>query len=161
MVYRDSAELAGRGHSVLVAAPSDSRTAIRASRAAIRSAREHGSWQGVRWDGMRAAGDGPPVLALGQGLPLPRGPRPRAAPVPVDLSRTLETLLSSTEFDVVHVHDPYAPSAASLAFLHAHSRNVAASMSQRSGSSPPRWPARGRDLLRPPRREDGERAGHT
>ena len=123
-VSRVSQELAGRGHEVLVAAPSDSRTAIRESRAAIRQARERGSWRGVSWRGARTDEDGAPVLALGQGLPLPRGPRPRAAPVPLDLSKTLETLLSSTEFDIVHVHDPYAPSAASLALRHSHALNV-------------------------------------
>jgi predicted metal-dependent phosphoesterase TrpH/glycosyltransferase involved in cell wall biosynthesis len=123
-VARVSEELAARGHEVLVAAPSASRAAIRESRAAIGQARERGSWQGVRWDGPRTGEGGPPVLALGQGLPLPRGPRPRAAPVPLDLSKTLETLLSSTEFDIVHVHDPYAPSAASLALRHSHALNV-------------------------------------
>ncbi len=123
-VGRVSEELAARGHEVLVAAPSDSRAAIRQSRAAIRQARERGSWRGVSWEGARTDGDGPPVLALGQGLPLPRGPRPRAAPVPLDLSKTLEMLLSSTEFDIVHVHDPYAPSAASLALRHSHALNV-------------------------------------
>ncbi len=123
-VGRLSAELADRGHEVLVAAPSDSRKAIRASRSAIRQAREQGSWRGAAWEGPRAGADGPPVLALGQGLPLPRGPRPRAAPVPLDLSRTLEMLLSSAEFDIVHVHDPYAPSAASLALRHSHALNV-------------------------------------
>ncbi len=123
-VGRVSEELAGRGHEVLIAAPSDSRAAIRDSRAAIRKARERGSWRGVSWHGMRSGEGGPPVLALGQGIPLPRGPRPRAAPVPLDLSKTLETLLSSTEFDIVHVHDPYAPSAASLALRHSHALNV-------------------------------------
>ncbi len=70
------------------------------------------------------AANGPPVLAVGQGLPLPRGPRPRAAPVPLDLSRTLEELLSGVAFDVVHVHDPYAPSASSIALRHSRSLNV-------------------------------------
>jgi predicted metal-dependent phosphoesterase TrpH/glycosyltransferase involved in cell wall biosynthesis len=121
-----AAELDDRGHQVLVAAPSDSRTAIRASRAAIRSARERGRVPGKSsWTGVRAGGaDGPPVLSLGQGLPLPRGPRPRAAPVPLDLSRTLERLLSSPAFDIVHVHDPYAPSASSIALRHSHALNV-------------------------------------
>jgi predicted metal-dependent phosphoesterase TrpH/glycosyltransferase involved in cell wall biosynthesis len=123
-VGRVSEELADRGHEVLVAAPSASRAAIRESRAAIRQARERGSWRGVVWNGRRAGDGGPPVLALGQGLPLPRGPRPRAAPVPLDLSKTLETLLASSEFDIVHVHDPYAPSAASLALRHSHALNV-------------------------------------
>ena len=121
-----AAGLDDRGHQVLVAAPSDSRAAIRESRAAIRAARERGRAPAKSsWTGVRAGGaDGPPVLALGQGLPLPRGPRPRAAPVPLDISRTLEDLLSSAPFDVVHVHDPYAPSTSSIALRHSHALNV-------------------------------------
>ncbi|MGH2954471.1 MAG: PHP domain-containing protein, partial [Solirubrobacterales bacterium] len=66
----------------------------------------------------------PPVLALGTGLPMPRGPRPRAAPVPLDVSRTLDQLLAGVGFDIVHVHDPFAPSAASTALRHSRSLNV-------------------------------------
>ncbi|MGH2987834.1 MAG: PHP domain-containing protein, partial [Solirubrobacterales bacterium] len=67
---------------------------------------------------------GPPVLALGSGIPMPRGPRPRAAPVPLDASRALEGLLSGVELDIVHVHDPFAPSLSSAALRHSHSLNV-------------------------------------
>jgi predicted metal-dependent phosphoesterase TrpH/glycosyltransferase involved in cell wall biosynthesis len=122
-VERVSEELRERGHRVLIAAPSDSRAAIRASRAAIREARGdpapilEGTW------GERAA-DGLAVLAVGQGIPMPRGPRPRAAPMPLDVSRTLERLLGSVPFDIVHVHDPFGPSAASAALRHSHSLNV-------------------------------------
>ncbi len=123
---RVSAGLAARGHRVLVAAPANSRAAVRESRRMLRAAHERpaalfdGSWKGAR-----AGGDsGPLVLAVGSSLPMPRGPRPRAAPVPLDLSRTLEELLSRVELDVVHVHDPFAPSAASVALRHSHSLNV-------------------------------------
>ena len=92
----------------------------------IRAARERpaalfdGSWKGER-----AGGDGgPPVLAVGSSLAMPRGPAPRAAPVPIDLSRPLEELLGGVEFDIVHVHDPFAPSAASVALRHSRSLNV-------------------------------------
>jgi predicted metal-dependent phosphoesterase TrpH/glycosyltransferase involved in cell wall biosynthesis len=125
-VERVSAGLAERGHRVVVAAPGASRAAVRESRRVIRAARERpaalfdGSWKGVR-----AAGDsGPPVLAIGSSLAMPRGPRPRAAPVPIDLSRPLEELLGGVQFDVVHVHDPFAPSAASVALRHSRSLNV-------------------------------------
>jgi predicted metal-dependent phosphoesterase TrpH/glycosyltransferase involved in cell wall biosynthesis len=64
------------------------------------------------------------VLAVGSGLAMPRGPRPPAAPVPLDLSRSLEELLGGVELDVVHVHDPFAPSAASMALRHSRSLNV-------------------------------------
>jgi predicted metal-dependent phosphoesterase TrpH/glycosyltransferase involved in cell wall biosynthesis len=124
-VARVSADLAQRGHRVVVAAPAVSRSAVRESRRAIRAARERpaalfdGSWKGER------VGDGgPPVLAVGSSLAMPRGPAPRAAPVPIDLSRPLEELLGGIELDVVHVHDPFAPSASSVALRHSRSLNV-------------------------------------
>ena len=110
-VERASAGLAERGHRVRGGGAADSRAAVRESRRAIRAARERpealfdGSWKG-----QRAGGDGgPPVLAVGSGLAMPRGPRPRAAPVPIDVSRPLDELLGGVELDVVHVHDPFAP----------------------------------------------------
>jgi predicted metal-dependent phosphoesterase TrpH/glycosyltransferase involved in cell wall biosynthesis len=125
-VARASAGLAELGHRVVVAAPAASRSAVRESRQVIRAARERpavlfdGSWKGER-----AGGDGgPPVLAVGSSLAMPRGPAPRAAPVPIDLSRPLEELLGGVEFDIVHVHDPFAPSAASVALRHSRSLNV-------------------------------------
>jgi hypothetical protein len=119
-IERVSANLSERGHRVLIAAPSDSRTAIRNSRRAIRAARDKPA---SLFDG---AGDavGPPVLAVGQGIPMPRGPRPRAAPVPLDVSGTLEQLLSSVPVDVLHVHDPFGPSTSSTALRHSRSLNV-------------------------------------
>jgi predicted metal-dependent phosphoesterase TrpH/glycosyltransferase involved in cell wall biosynthesis len=125
-VARASAGLAERGHRVVVAAPAASRSAVRESRRVIRAARERpaalfdGSWKGET-----AGGDGgPPVLAVGSSLAMPRGPAPRAAPVPIDLSRPLEELLGGVELDIVHVHDPFAPSAASVALRHSRSLNV-------------------------------------
>ena len=125
-VARVSAGLAERGHRIVVAAPAASRSAVRESRHLIRAARERpaalfdGSWKGET-----AGGDGgPPVLAVGSSLSMPRGPAPRAAPVPIDLSRPLEELLGGVEFDIVHVHDPFAPSAASVALRHSRSLNV-------------------------------------
>jgi predicted metal-dependent phosphoesterase TrpH/glycosyltransferase involved in cell wall biosynthesis len=124
-VGRAAAELARRGHRVLVAAPSESRAAVRESRRAIASARERPSALDGSWQGPRAGGDGgPPVIALGSGIPLPRGPRPRAPAVPLDVSRTLDDLLGGTQLDVVHVHDPFAPSASSSALRHSRSLNV-------------------------------------
>jgi predicted metal-dependent phosphoesterase TrpH/glycosyltransferase involved in cell wall biosynthesis len=119
-IERVSAKLSERGHRVLIAAPADSRTAIRNSRGAIRAARDKPA---SLFDGAGDAG-GPPVLAVGQGIPMPRGPRPRAAPVPLDVSGTLEQLLSSVPLDVVHVHDPFGPSTSSTALRHSRSLNV-------------------------------------
>jgi predicted metal-dependent phosphoesterase TrpH/glycosyltransferase involved in cell wall biosynthesis len=125
-VDRVSAGLAERGHRVVVAAPSGSRAAVRESRRAIDAARNRpASLFGRAWKGERAGGDGgPPVLAVGSSLSMPRGPVPRAAPVPIDLSRPLEDLLGGVDFDVVHVHDPFAPSASAVALRHSRSLNV-------------------------------------
>ena len=116
-VEHSAEELAERGHRVAIAAPSDSRAAIRESRAAIREARDRPASLFRRGS--------PRVLAVGPGVPLPRGPRPRAAPVPLDGSRPLEALQHSVPFDIVHVHEPYAPSVASAALRHSWSLNVA------------------------------------
>jgi predicted metal-dependent phosphoesterase TrpH/glycosyltransferase involved in cell wall biosynthesis len=123
---RVSCELAERGHRVLIAAPAKSTAAVRESRQLVRQSRDlPGALFGGRWKGARADGDdGPPVLSVGSGLPMPRGPRPRAAPVPLDLSRTVESLLTAVPLDVVHVHDPFAPSASSTALRHSRSLNV-------------------------------------
>jgi predicted metal-dependent phosphoesterase TrpH/glycosyltransferase involved in cell wall biosynthesis len=125
-VERVSVSLLNRGHRVVVGAPATSRAAIRDSRRLIRAARERpeGLFEGA-WNAAPAGGEsGPPVLAVGSSLTMPRGPRPRAAPVPLDLSRPLEELLGGVEFDIVHVHDPFAPSAASVALRHSRSLNV-------------------------------------
>jgi predicted metal-dependent phosphoesterase TrpH/glycosyltransferase involved in cell wall biosynthesis len=117
-VERVSAELVQKGHRVLIAAPSESRKQVRESRAAIKAAR------GRPASLFGSAGE-PRVLAVGSGVPLPRGPRPRSAPVPVDASRSLEALLGGIPFDIVHVHDPFAPSVSSTALRHSFSLNVA------------------------------------
>ena len=125
-VGRVSAGLAERGHRVVVAAPASSRAAVRESRRVIRAA--HGARRRCSTGPGRGRGPGatagPPVLAVGSSLAMPRGPRPRAAPVPIDLSRPLDELLGGVELDVVHVHDPFAPSAASVALRHSRSLNV-------------------------------------
>src|SRR5205823_6268634 len=72
----------------------------------------------------RAAGE-PLVLAIGEVLPFSFARR-RAASVPVDVSRTLESVLSSVALDLVHVHEPFQPSAASTALRHSRALNVGA-----------------------------------
>jgi predicted metal-dependent phosphoesterase TrpH/glycosyltransferase involved in cell wall biosynthesis len=116
-VERTSAELVERGHRVLILAPSDSRKAIRESRRLIREAqsRPEAVW----------AGENPRVVAIGQSIPLPSGPRRRPAPLPVDVSGALERLLGAVPLDVVHVHEPFAPSTGSAALRHSLSLNVA------------------------------------
>jgi glycosyltransferase involved in cell wall biosynthesis len=116
-IARTSAELAERGHRVLIVAPSDSRQAVRESRRLIRDAQDD---PGVVW-----RGENPRVIAIGQSIPLPSGPRRRPAPLPVDVSGALERLLGSVPLDVVHVHEPFAPSTGSAALRHSVSLNVA------------------------------------
>ena len=115
-VERVSAELVDRDHRVVIAAPSDTRRGVRDSRRAIADAQSKPAGLFSRSE--------PRVLALGTGIPLPRGPRPRAAPLPVDVSRALDSLLAGVDFDLVHVHDPFAPSLASAALRHSRSLNV-------------------------------------
>ena len=120
-----SRELSGRGHRVVVAAPGGSRRAVRSSAEAIEAAHEHEeALFGSAWAGDRIGDDGPPVVVIGQGIPMPRGPKPRAAPLPLDVGGSLEQLLSSFPFDLVHVHDPFAPSASSAALRHSRALNV-------------------------------------
>jgi predicted metal-dependent phosphoesterase TrpH/glycosyltransferase involved in cell wall biosynthesis len=116
-VRRTSEEMAERKHRVLIIAPSDSRQAIRESRRLIREAQDD---PGAVW-----AGENPRVIAIGQSIPLPSGPRRRPAPLPVDVSGALERLLGSVPLDVVHVHEPFAPSTGSAALRHSLSLNVA------------------------------------
>ena len=111
--------LAGRGHRVAVVAPSDSRVALRESRRLIDATKERPEalFEGP-WGGARVGEDGPRVIAMGSAIPLPRGPKPRIGPLPVDVNRRLESFLAAVELDLVHVHDPFAPSLSSAALRH-------------------------------------------
>jgi predicted metal-dependent phosphoesterase TrpH/glycosyltransferase involved in cell wall biosynthesis len=110
-VDRLSGELRERGHRVVTVAPSDSRRLVREGRARVRAVVEGD--QEALFDG--------DVLAVGQSLPFRRG---RAVALPVDVSRTLEDLLEHAQLDFVHVHEPFAPSAASAALRHSRALNV-------------------------------------
>ncbi len=104
-----SAELRRRGHRVVVVAPSRSPARVRESRKLIRSGRALDA----------------ELLAVGELLP-PIGPpgKGRIPAPPVDISRTIEELLTGTPFDIVHVHEPWAPSASSVALRHSRALNV-------------------------------------
>jgi len=116
-VERVSDELARRGHRVLVIAPSDSPHLVRASRKAIRAAKEDPA--GL----LPAPGEAPRLLGVGEVLPVGSARR-GARSLPVDVARTIEDALTATPLDFVHVHEPFAPSASSAALRHSRSLNV-------------------------------------
>jgi predicted metal-dependent phosphoesterase TrpH/glycosyltransferase involved in cell wall biosynthesis len=113
-VGRVSSELAKRGHRVLIVAPSESGALVRDSRRAIRS------------DGpslLERADREPLVLGVGEVLPF-SPTRRRAASLPIDVARTIEEALGSLPLDIVHVHEPFAPSASSVALRQSRGLNV-------------------------------------
>ncbi len=109
-----ASELAQRGHRVLIIAPSESPSLVRDSRRAIRSERE---------SILEHAQGTPRVLAVGEVLPF-SPTRRRAASLPVDVARTIEDALTALPLDLVHVHEPFAPSASSVALRHSRALNV-------------------------------------
>jgi glycosyltransferase involved in cell wall biosynthesis len=113
-VERLSDELCSRGHRVVVIAPSESRELIRDGRATIRAMARDPE---AVWAEEGCAS----VLAVGQSLPFRRG---GSVSLPLDVSRTLEELLELAELDFLHVHEPFAPSAASAALRHSRALNV-------------------------------------
>jgi predicted metal-dependent phosphoesterase TrpH/glycosyltransferase involved in cell wall biosynthesis len=110
-----AAELAARGHRMLVLAPSRSTALVRESRRLIRSAREAPEALFDPDGGVR-------VLGVGELLPLQR--RGGAPSPPVDIARTIEEVLTLAPLDFVHVHEPFAPSASSVALRHSRALNV-------------------------------------
>ncbi|HYV15753.1 MAG TPA: CehA/McbA family metallohydrolase [Conexibacter sp.] len=115
-----SRELAARGHRVLVIAPSTSSALVRESRRAIHAARE-------RPEALLEAGgqdaNGYRVLGVGEVLPFAPSRR-RAVSLPIDVARTIEQALAIAPLDLVHVHEPFAPSASSAALRHSRALNV-------------------------------------
>jgi predicted metal-dependent phosphoesterase TrpH/glycosyltransferase involved in cell wall biosynthesis len=113
-VERLSDELCARGHRVVVITPSDSRELVREGRAKVEEMR---SDREAVWAEPGCA----TVVAVGQSLPFRRG---GSVSLPLDVSRTLEDLLDRVDLDFVHVHEPFAPSAASAALRHSRALNV-------------------------------------
>jgi glycosyltransferase involved in cell wall biosynthesis len=113
-VERLADELCRRGHRVVVIAPSSVRELIRDGRELIAGV-------GKDPDSLFVQPGCAQLVAIGQSLPARRG---GAVSLPVDVSKAMEQLLGSAELDFVHVHEPFAPSAASAALRHSHSLNV-------------------------------------
>jgi len=122
-VARCAQELAARGHRVLVIAPSHSSALVRESRKAIHAARERPeALLEAPADGDGGA-SGYRVLGVGEVLPFAPSRR-RAASLPIDVARTIEQALARAPLDLVHLHEPFAPSAASAALRHSRALNV-------------------------------------
>jgi glycosyltransferase involved in cell wall biosynthesis len=116
-VARVAEELCRRDHPVVIIAPSQSSELVRESRRAIRAAKDSPS------DLLEQAVSSPLVLGVGEVLPF-SPTRRRAASLPVDVARTIEEALTVVSLDVVHVHEPFAPSASSVALRHSRALNV-------------------------------------
>jgi hypothetical protein len=102
---------------VVVIAPSNSSALVRESRQAIRAAREHPERLLERAEGE------PLVLGMGEVLPFAAARR-RPSSLPMDVARTIDDALTALPLDVVHVHEPFAPSASSVALRHSRALNV-------------------------------------
>jgi glycosyltransferase involved in cell wall biosynthesis len=113
-VARVSDELARRGHRVLIIAPSQDDALVRESRQALRS---------QPYELLDRAEDEPLVLGVGEVLPF-SPTRRRAASLPIDVARTIEQALGALALDIVNVHEPFAPSASSVALRHSRALNV-------------------------------------
>jgi glycosyltransferase involved in cell wall biosynthesis len=113
-VERLADELCSRGHRVVVVAPSDSRELIRDGRETVKALRTNP-------DALWAEEGCASMLAIGQSLPFRKG---GSVSLPLDVSRTMEELLERAELDFLHVHEPFAPSAASAALRHSRALNV-------------------------------------
>ncbi len=113
-VARVSDELSRRGHRMLIVAPSGSGALVKDSRRAIRGHPE---------ELLERATEGPLVLGVGEVLPFSPARR-RSASLPVDVARTIEDVLTRLSLDLVHVHEPFAPSASSSALRQSRALNV-------------------------------------
>jgi len=111
-----SRELAERGHRVLLLAPSRNPALVRESRKLIRAARE-------KPQELFAPDGGVRVLGVGELLFNSTRKAINPAP-PIDIARTIEDVLSVAPLDFVHVHEPWAPSAGSVALRHSRALNV-------------------------------------
>lgn len=106
----EAAALARRGHRVTILAPATRRDRIAAGRQLLLAA------QAGDADALSPPAGEVLEVAVGRALPAGAG---RRVGEPFDLSATLESVLSRVPFDVVHLHEPLAPSPALAALRHA------------------------------------------
>ncbi|MBJ7454843.1 MAG: glycosyltransferase [Thermoleophilia bacterium] len=106
----EAGALARRGHRVTILAPATRRDRIAAGRQLLLAA------QAGDADALSPPAGEVLEVAVGRALPAGAG---RRVGEPFDLSATLETVLSRVPFDVVHLHEPLAPSPALAALRHA------------------------------------------
>ncbi len=118
-IRRVSSELSRRGHRVLIVAPSRSQERVRGSRRALRAARGNPAAL------LAGTDEGEPrVFAVGEVLDVVPSARRRPLSLPIDVARTIEELLGVVDLDVVHVHEPFAPSTSNAALRHSRALNV-------------------------------------
>jgi predicted metal-dependent phosphoesterase TrpH len=123
-VERAALGLARRGHRVLILAPSRSQERVRADRKALREARERAGESGTLLLGTNKGT--PRVIAVGEVLDVQARARSRqrTTALPIDVARTIQELLGAVQLDIVHVHEPFPPSASSVALRHSRALNV-------------------------------------
>ena len=98
---------------MLIVAPSESSRNASASRRALRDARDQPAE-------LLGEGGAPELFFAGEVLSANgRGPG-----LPVDVTRTVEELMGLVQLDFVHVHEPFAPSTASVALRYSRALNV-------------------------------------
>ncbi|HEY7831659.1 MAG TPA: PHP domain-containing protein [Solirubrobacteraceae bacterium] len=107
-IKRVATELSERGHRVLILAPSRSPERVREDRKLLRTTRERG--------GDFLLEGTPRVIAVGEVLDI--------GSLPIDVARTIQELLGAVELDFVHVHEPFPPSASSVALRHSRALNI-------------------------------------
>ncbi|MBI5106480.1 MAG: glycosyltransferase [Solirubrobacterales bacterium] len=111
-VDRVTRELAARGHRVVVLAPSRDGEAVRETRRAVRAG------------AVELTEGEPALLAVGEALPVPGSATRGRVAIPIDVARTVEELLTGLPLDICHVHEPFAPSVASIALRTSRALNV-------------------------------------
>lgn len=108
-VHAQASALARRGHRVTVLVPGTTRVELVEGRAVLAAAEAGDA------DALTAVPGAPRVVRVGRAI---RAGRQRHVSGPLDLAAGLEGALRYGAFDVVHLHDPLAPSPALAALRH-------------------------------------------